>query len=169
VQTVSFSVDGYSDLTEETIITAGLSTNMGQVALSSNLGEGEYRVVLTWAPDHDVDYHAYTPEDEHVFYYHTIGNGISLDAQSWHEGPETVTITSQLEGDYMFWAYNWSRDALICDIGARFQIYDEAGLIGTVNVPTEGCNEDSYAWKAFSLNGSVVTLINTFGTDEPDL
>ncbi len=78
-------------------------------------------------------------------------------------GPETVTITSVQSGTYNYGVFNYSNEHPLIDSGAKVEVYNHSGLIKTYYVPTSGTGR---WWNIFSMNGGVITTINTI-TDTP--
>ncbi|MFH1727566.1 MAG: carboxypeptidase-like regulatory domain-containing protein [Pseudomonadota bacterium] len=165
-RTIEFLLAGYSDYSTGATVTDGETTDLGGITMSESLDPGEYRIVLTWTLSRDLDFYSYTPLVETIYYGNLSGTGISLDNDDTTDGPETITISSQQEGVYGFKVNNWSADTSMCNTGAEINIYDEAGFLESIDVPTSGCVSSDYVWYAFDFDCDLfectIDLVNTF-------
>jgi hypothetical protein len=111
--TVEFSLAGYIPCTQGAAAEASGAT--ANCALSPALAEGQFRVVLTWTGPKagavpDVDSYLQVPGDPLPVYYgrrNGTGANLDLDRTSWY-GPETITITAQQPGTYVYYFNNFS-------------------------------------------------------------
>ena len=164
---MDFSLNGYTTITQNVTVTSGVTTDMGNTAISPDLAAGFLRVVLMWTPTRNLDQHIYHPFSFHFSYLDTGSFQEILDPENSTSGPESFYITTQEAGDYTFKVHNRDEDIPICNTGAYIDVYDDTGHIQTVTVPAAGCNADTFTWNAFTLNGSVVTPVNTLSNVTP--
>lgn len=143
-------------------------------SLSPVLSAGETRIVLTWGVEpSDLDSHIVGPDGSggrfHVYYVDKTSpdGNVTLDVDDTTSyGPETITITTQHPGKYVYYVYNYSRDSIdgLSKSNAKVDVYRGSNLIATYHVP----DGNGYYWTVFSLIDDQITLINTIG-DAPDL
>lgn len=156
-----------------TAVSLGGETNTGQDATVSPVQpEGESRVVLTWGSSpSDLDSHITGPisgdTDRFHVYFADKGNASSspyafldLDDTSSY-GPETVTITLQLDGTYRYSVHNYtsrssSYSTSLSSSGAQVTLYHGNSAVTVFNVPPG----DGTLWTVFELNGDTITPIN---------
>ncbi len=158
------------------VIEQGQSLNLN-ISLSQTLAEGNLRFVLNWGElPYDLDSHLRTPSIEgssyHV-YYSAQGSATSApyaaldhdDTDSY--GPETVTIYTMYPGTYKYYIYNYSNTPDITTSGAVVQIYNQNGLLNTLQVPTTG---SGYYWYICDVDGSSgqITIKNVIQNSPPD-
>ncbi|MBW2149355.1 MAG: hypothetical protein JRG73_20825 [Deltaproteobacteria bacterium] len=140
------------------------------VALSCDLGQGEYRIVLTWGQTpRDLDSHLLVPGDSNNSGYHVyFGLRGSQDEYPWAwldrddvtgSGPETITIFQPLSGTYRYYVhlYCCESQALLTASRANVTLFRGENQLGSWNVPTSG---DGRYWHVFDLNaetGDVTT------------
>ena len=169
-QVITFRLAGY-DLDPITVIVVDSVTttvSRGRIVASPTLTSGEYRFVLSWGDSpSDLDSHMLTPapDSDEIYYGDKIGNGLALDVDdTTGYGPETITITDQLSGTYGYFVYNYSGSPDITTSDAVVKVYNSSGLMRTITIPTSG---SGLYWKVASLNGAVLTVINTIVSSKP--
>ena len=146
------------------------------ISLSPVLSGNEMRFVVNWgANPSDLDSHLRTPQiDEisHHIYYSNKGNATDVPfAALDHDvttgfGPETTTIYQFYNGTYQFYIYRFAGSGSITTSEAVVQIYNQSGLIYTLQAPQTG--EGDY-WYIGDINGEnqSLNIINTIQTTEP--
>ncbi len=110
---VQFTLDGYISCVVPASV--GGQDFVANCALSPVLADGQFRMVLTWTGPKtggvaDIDSYLEVPGDSMpVFYGRRSGTGASLDQDrtNWY-GPETVTITAEQPGTYIYYYNNYS-------------------------------------------------------------
>ena len=175
-QLVTCSATGFSTYNNNQVAIAEGSTVNLNISLSPTISGDEMRFVLNWGQDpRDLDSHLRTPEIEgtsyHVYYssqgsaevapYATLDHD---DTQSY--GPETTTIYQFFNGVYHYYIYKFAGSGELITSSAVVQIYNESGLINTLQVPVNG--EGDY-WYVGTIDGATQTMniINTIQTTEP--
>lgn len=146
------------------------------ISLSPVLSGQEMRFIVNWGADpRDLDSHVRTPEIEgtsHHVYYSSQGSATSApwvaldhDVTSGY-GPETTTIYQFFEGVYHFYIYKFAGDGEITSSDAVVQIYNQNGLIYTLQAPTTGVGR---YWYVGTVDGASQSLniINTIQEAEP--
>jgi PKD repeat protein/uncharacterized protein YfaP (DUF2135 family) len=175
-QTVTASATGYSNYLNSGVVIPTGGTLELHIALSPTLAAGQYRFVLTWGETPtDLDSHMKTPSIEgntYHIYYDSKGSATSApyvildidDITSF--GPETTTIYTLYPGDYHYYIYNYSQSPAITTSNAVVQIFNETGLVSTLQVPTSG---DGLYWDICTLNGTTgsISIINQITATEP--
>ncbi|MCV6638988.1 ricin-type beta-trefoil lectin domain protein [Candidatus Albibeggiatoa sp. nov. NOAA] len=157
------------------VVLGGETRPEQNVTLVPILGSGEVRAVLTWGRTPlDLDAHVTGPlaNDErfHVF-WPTISRG-SLDTTPFAQldvddvlsyGPETITLAqTNLAGVYRYSVHDYTNRAAsgnngLAKSGAQVNIYNEFGLIATLNVP----NQSGTLWTVFEIREGQLRLINS--------
>ncbi len=174
--TVTASATGYTGYTNSGVVIPDGGSLELQISLSPTLASGQYRFVLTWGElPTDLDSHMKTPEIEgntYHIYYQSQGSATSApyvildidDVTSF--GPETTTIYELKTGTYHYYIYNYSGSPDIITSNAVVQIFNEGGLLHTLQVPTTGTG---LYWDICTLNGSngAINIINTIVNTEP--
>ncbi|MCF8230305.1 MAG: S8 family serine peptidase [Bacteroidales bacterium] len=150
------------------------------INLSPQLSTGEMRFVLSWqATPPDLDLHLLTPDIEgtnYHIYWDEMGSAdqppyATLDTDEMEGfGPETITIVQMFGGTYKVYVHQYDEDAPLAGSGAMVKIYNENGLLKTVNVPSTGPNDDYY-WYICDVNGSngSVNVFNSLMSEAPGL
>ncbi len=175
-QTVTASATGYTTYTNNQVVIPAGGTLELHISLSPTLATGQYRFVLTWGETpYDLDSHLKTPSingTTYHIYYGDQGSSTSPpfaildidDVTSY--GPETTTIYELKSGEYRYYIYNYSGSPAITTSNAVVQIYNESGLLHTLNIPTTGTG---LYWDICTLNGSNgnISLINQITESEP--
>lgn len=139
------------------------------ISLSPVLQEGEYRIVLNWSSSpSDLDSHLLTPEIEgtsyHVYFSSKGSNENAPYATLDHDvtngyGPETITINSLYPGTYKYYIYQYSSSGDLKTSEAVVQVYNNSGLVRTVNIPAAGAGN---YWNVLEIEGSTgeITVVN---------
>ncbi|MEW6063219.1 MAG: hypothetical protein AB1571_02520 [Nanoarchaeota archaeon] len=135
---------------------------------------GRYRVVLTWGEyPLDLDSHLWTPlidGSTYEIYFASPGSSTSppyadLDVDDVTSyGPETITIYTQYTGTYTYAVYNYSGSPEITTSNAVVKLYDNLGLLEQWSIPA---GETGRWWNVFTLNGNIITTINTISNTQP--
>lgn len=174
--TVTCSKTGYITYINNQVNIPENGTLNLNISLSPTLAEGEMRFVLNWSDSpSDLDSHLNTPEIEgstyHV-YYSDQGSATSApyaaldhDVTSGY-GPETMTIYQMFSGVYQYYIYNYSGSPDITTSQAVIQIYNENGLLQTLQVPTSGVGRYWYVCDVNGTNGQI-TIKNTIQENAP--
>jgi PKD repeat protein len=174
--TVTASATGYTNYSNSQVVIPEGGTLELQISLSPTLASGQYRFVLTWGElPYDLDSHLKTPSIEgstYHIYYSDQGSATSppyaiLDIDDVSSfGPETITIYDLQPGEYHYYIHNYSESPEITTSNAVVQIFNENGLMNTVQVPTTGTG---LYWDVFTLNGSNgnISIINQVTESEP--
>ena len=176
VQTVSASADGYTQYVNEQVVIASSDSVVLDISLSPVLTGGELRMVLNWGEyPWDLDAHLITPGiggDSHHVYWLMRGSMDSppyaiLDHDDvWSYGPETITLYQIHPGIYEYFVYDFDETGEIAGCGAVVQIYDDGGLLHTLQVPKTGTGN---YWKVCEINGSTgdITIFNRIEDSTP--
>lgn len=174
--TVTASATGYTNYTNSQVVIAEGGTLDLQIALSPTLATGQYRFVLTWGElPTDLDSHMKTPVIEgtaYHIYYDSQGSAetppyVILDIDDITSyGPETTTIYDLQPGEYHYYIHNYSENPEITTSNAVVQIFNESGLLHTLQVPTTGTG---LYWDICTMNGSTggISIINQIRDTEP--
>ncbi len=174
--TLVVSATDFSTYTNNQVVINNGETLVIDVSLSPILAAGEMRIVLNWgsSPD-DLDSYLKTPIiDGYYFtvYYITKGSATSApyatldhDDQSAF-GPETITIYKKSAGTYNYYVHKYSSGGELVTSNAVVQVYDNNGLVRTVNVPTTGSGD---YWNVLKIDGGTgnITVINEIGESIP--
>jgi len=174
--TVTCSKTGYiTYINNQVVIDPGQTLNLN-ISLSQTLLAGSMRFVLNWgASPEDLDTHLNTPNIEgqtYHIYYNSQGSATSApyaaldhDVTSGY-GPETMTIYQMFDGTYQYYIYNYSGSPDITTSQAVLQIYNDNGLVQTLQVPTTGTGR---YWNVCDINGSngQLTIHNVIQQDAP--
>ncbi len=162
-QSLSCSKAGYTTYEDDHVSVPPGAPLTYNISLSPQLAAGEMRFVLNWgASPPDLDIHLLTPSIEgntyHV-YWDDMGHAdqppyATLDNDEIGGfGPETITIVQMFDGTYRVYVLQYDEDAPIAGCGAMVKIYNDNGLLQTVNVPQTGPN-DYYYWYICDVNGA---------------
>ncbi|MDD4372763.1 MAG: PKD domain-containing protein [Bacteroidales bacterium] len=173
---VSCSKTGYITYVNNNVNIPPNGTLNLNISLSPILSSGQMRFVLNWgATPEDLDSHLLTPEIEgstyHVYYSDEGSSTEAPYAALDHDdtdgyGPETVTIYDFFTGTYKYFIHNFSESPDITTSQAVVQIYNDAGLLQTLQVPTTGTG---VYWYVCDVNGSTgqLTIHNVIQENEP--
>lgn len=155
--------------------------NMGTVALTPELDEEEYRIILRWTGEpSDLDSHlvATTVDGDpyHVFYADKEPSpayaNLDYDDTSY-EGPETVTILN-LSGlknvryaVHDFTNRNETSSTVLSNSGAYVEVYKGSELIETFQVPV---NVGGTEWDVFAIDaeGNIIPTNQMTYCEDPD-
>lgn len=153
-------------------VLGGLVIENQNATVSTTLDMEQVRIVLEWgAAPRDLDSHLTGPTSNgsnfHIYFsnksYSESGNKIAdldLDDTSSY-GPETTTIYNPIEGEYVFYVYNWTGSPDIKTSGATVKVYNgnsnEPAYV--FSVPLTG---DGRYWTVFKYNSKTrrVTPVN---------
>ncbi|MCK9400839.1 MAG: PKD domain-containing protein [Bacteroidales bacterium] len=173
---VTASATGYTNYSNSQVVIPEGGTLELQIALSPTLAAGQIRFVLTWGETpEDLDSHLKTPSIEgstYHIYYGDQGSAesppyaiLDIDDQTSF-GPETTTIYDLQPGEYHYYIHNYSESPEITTSSAVVQIYNENGLLHTLQIPTSGTG---LYWDICTLNGSNgnISIINQVTESEP--
>lgn len=174
--TVTCTASGYTNYTnDQVVIPSGGTLNLA-ISMSPTLASGQYRFVLTWGETPlDLDSHLKTPVIEgnaYHIYYQNYGSAstppyVILDIDDTDSyGPETTTIYDLKDGIYHYYIHNYSQSPDITTSHAVVQVYNENGLLHTLQVPTVG---SGLYWDCFTMNGATgaISIINQIVANEP--
>lgn len=178
---VKASRDSYFSLVLSVFIRAGAVTTL-DFALSPALGQGEFRIVVTWGKEpKDLDAHFWLPYKNYPHLYLDYPGNCNMHPYACLDrddkdgyGPETISITRMAEkGTYVYAVlnYNFGRPGVpeIINSSAKVQVYGAEGLIAQFSVPKEG---EGDLWYVFDLDAATgeVTEVNciTFYPSDPD-
>ncbi|RLD66574.1 MAG: hypothetical protein DRI84_04505 [Bacteroidetes bacterium] len=177
-QLVTCSASSFITYNNNQVIINPNTTVTLDISLSPTLSGDEMRFVVNWGADpRDLDSHLITPEIEGTSYhiYYPSGNHGSATSVPFakldHDvtqgyGPETITIYQFFNGVYHYYIYKFAGEGEITTSSAVVQIYDESGLIYTLQVPTTGTGR---YWYIGTIDGTSQSLniINTIQETEP--
>ena len=164
--TVSCSKTGYETYVNNQVVIPPGETFTLNISLSPTLTDAAMRFVLNWGElPPDLDSHLDTPSIEgtvyHVF-YENQGNATAAPyAALDHDvtngfGPETMTIYQMFDGTYKFYIYDYTGGTTpITASQAVVQIYNQNGLMQTIQVPTSGTGR---YWYVCDVNGATGQL-----------
>jgi len=175
-QLVTCSASGFITYNNNQVIIPPSTTVTLDISLSPTLSGDEMRFVVNWGADpRDLDSHLLTPEIEgtsYHIYFNSQGSATSAPyAALDHDvtqgfGPETMTIYNFFTGTYHYYIYKYAGDGEITTSSAVVQIYNESGLIYTLQAPTTGTGR---YWYIGTIDGTSQSLniINTIQETEP--
>ncbi len=174
--TLEVSATDFSTYTNNQVTIASGETLTMDVSLSPTLTSGGMRIVLNWGEfPSDLDSYLKTPAidgTEYTVYYSSKGSAtyapyvtLDHDDRSGY-GPETITIYQKSNGTYKYYVHNFSASPDITTSNAVVQVYTDAGLVTSVNVPTTGTGK---YWNVLTIDGAtgVVSVINEINEDAP--
>lgn len=167
--TINFNIQGY--IPEEKTITVGPGLdNKATIALSKEMPEGTYRIVLTWGDKpSDLDSHMFSLGTDgsigEVYYKNKTYGLMTLDVDDRSSyGPETVTIEEigQIRKfAYIINNYSHGSDSSGDDLarsGATVIVYKGNKMLKKYHVP----NGQGGVWEVFTMdNAGIITDINT--------
>jgi PKD repeat protein/uncharacterized protein YfaP (DUF2135 family) len=176
--TVTCSKTGYLTYSNnQVIIQPGQTFNLN-ISLSPTLAAGSMRFVLNWgASPEDLDSHLNTPsingQAYHIYYSYEGSATEAPFAALDHDvttgyGPETMTIYQMFNGTYQYYIHNYSESPAITTSQAVLQIYNQGGLIQTLQIPTVG---SGLYWYVADINGAngQLTIRNVIQANPPGL
>jgi len=172
---LSAAATGFITASQAATITGG-QTNAATFALTAPLPAGQYRVIVTWQSQVDLDAHMTGPGANnsrfHVWWLETTDllNPVTtqLDVDGASPGPETLTFTPNSAGTWRFSVHNYTnRDtnghAGLSQSGVTVCIYSGNSQVQTLTAPGGG----GTLWKVFEFSGGQLRVINQLG-DEVD-
>jgi uncharacterized membrane protein len=173
---VAASAEGYISYSNNQVVIPDGGMLEMQIALSPNLEAGQYRFALTWSETPaDLDAHLLTPlinDTSYHVYYQDQGSAASppyavldIDDQ-FGFGPETITIYELKEGEYRFYVHNYTGAPDISLSNAVVQIFNENGLVQTLQVPVSGTGQ---YWDICTIDGSSgkISILNKIVANQP--
>jgi hypothetical protein len=174
---------GFTPLERFVIIKAG--DNVVDLPLSPLIQPGQFRIVLTWNEDVDLDAHLWLPIQTPYHVNNLTGNlsGVGdcdsfpfacIDVDSVNGSkPETITISNARPGTYTYAVLHYDYASGIFNkpsfkvTGATVDVYGSSGLLASFNVPQVG-EEFSRWWSVFTLTDTgVVTPVNVLNSEYP--
>lgn len=167
------SRDGYYDFEDEVTVEDGMLQEDQEFALSSELAEGEIRIVLTWgANPRDLDSHLVADSlssRNHLYFGRSTLTSqgetlaeLDLDDRNGY-GPETTTIYNSGES-YYFGVHRFAGTGSLSSSGAEVTIYMPGQNPVTVQVP----QGDGDFWSVCRIENGQVNLINEITEEMPD-
>ena len=170
--TVVVIAGGYANATKTGIAVGATTTSNQNIYISPSGAAGLVRIVLTWrASPRDLDSYLSGPiagsQSRFLVYYGSpqtcsVSPFACLDQDVTSGfGPETITISQMTAGTYLYSVNNYSGSPPLSTSGARVDVYINNALQQSFFVPPNGTSSD-LTWNVFSLNGSVITPINTY-------
>lgn len=168
--TMEFLKDGYITEYEEIAVLKGGKEDFGSKALSPNLGEGEWRIVLEWGDQpYDLDSHLVCGSYHVSFMNPMAGSKASLDVDDTDgQGPETITINEfDKDEHYEYYVHdytnsNYPESNALGNSGATVKVYLPNGEIREFSVPGGGGN----LWQVFTIDKGEIHEINSLNTGE---
>ena len=154
--------DGFTDA-PLIVNSVGGETKTYEHSMSPVVAQGEIRIILAWgATPLDLDSHLLTPEIEGTAYnidWTSMGSLTAVpyvnldrdDVESY--GPETITIKQTFEGVYSYAVHNYSESPELTRSGAVVKVFDDTGLLVTVNVPSV-LPDDGLWWDVLRYDGT---------------
>lgn len=180
--TMTITADGYLDVTIENVVIVEGRNDLDPLVVTEAPPAGAYRIVLTWGErPSDLDSHLTGPTAGggrfHVYFVQM--NPVSYasldrdDVSSF--GPETITVTPQVNGMYRYSVFNYSNQGTEGSEGiageipqstrARVQVYSSTGLVREFLAPP---STPGNTWRVFEMNASggtaTITSVNTYVT-----
>ena len=163
---------GFSDKTYSASISGGTERALSDVAISPLLQADQMRVVLRWSSTpSDLDSHMSGPTGNslggHVYFDAKSDisgeNSVTLDVDDTNgEGPETITITKPLSGQYTYSVHDYTNKSSVISSSlansmATVEVYVGNAPVKVFNVP----NLQGTLWKVFTYDGTSVKPVNT--------
>lgn len=159
---------GYSTGNFTVTSIGGITRSNQNYTLTPSVPPGQTRIILTWgATPSDLDSHLTGPNGAsrfHVYYSATTATGANLDRDDTSSyGPETTTITSQVDGVYRYSVHDYSNrgsstSTALGGSSAKVQVLRGDTLVAEFNAPG---SQAGTLWTVFEMNGDVITPINT--------
>jgi hypothetical protein len=163
--------DGYTDA-PIMVNSVGGETKSYEHSMSPVVAQGEIRIILSWGETPlDLDSHLYTPEIEGTAYHVnwtdmgslTAAPYVNLDRDDVESyGPETITIKQSFEDVYSYKVHNYSGTPSMTRSGAVVKVFDETGLLVTVNIPAV-LPGDGLWWDVLRYDGATGRLTTPDG------
>ena len=141
--------------------------SLDQSTVVEEVADGALRIVLTWGEDpSDLDTHFTGPVEDnsserfHLYYVEQNPiSSVSLDVDDTSSfGPETTTLTEQLDGLYRYSVHNFSEQSTagageIESSPARVEVFDSSGLVESFT-PPQATATSGNVWRVFEMNVS---------------
>ncbi len=174
--TLQVSKADFSTYTNNQVTIAAGETLTMDVSLSPTISAGEMRVVLNWGSSpSDLDAYLKTPTiegNEYLVYYSNKGDAQSppyatLDNDEQNGfGPETITIYQKSNGTYKYYVHQYTSGGDLPTSNGVVQVYTDAGLITSINVPTSGTGR---YWNVLTIDGTTgnISIINEISDSAP--
>lgn len=174
--TLCFVMDGYVEEEISVSISNNLTEQVGVKAMSPELANGEWRIVLEWNGEpKDLDAHLIT-SSYHVFFGNPNGqNGdesVNLDVDDTDGyGPETITISSMnKDTTYRFYVHDFSNAATgdsseLEKSDAVVKLYMPNGDVYQYDVPAG----KGVLWNVFEISNGKVKEIGDMKTSSDDV
>jgi PKD repeat protein len=178
LHTVTATASGFFTYTNRGLTIGRNDTVTLDISMSPALSPGQMRFVLRWASEpRDLDAHLLTDSIGGRVYHIFFGNkgrasDIPFDTLDIDDtngfGPETITIYRFFPGRYIFYIHHYTGrqgDSLRNSQGV-VEIYTDAGLVQTIQVPTSGSGR---YWHVCEINGTTraITLVNQILSSPP--
>ena len=177
LSTEGFTNAGYLPIKQNISSLSG-NINAGTIAdlfLSPVIPSGQWRAILSWASSpRDLDLHMMMPNGCHTYFSNkqcfTPQGNATLDHDVRNGfGPETLTLSpssNAANSEFNYFVYNYSNEASYVKSQALVKIYNSAGFVNQIQIPTSGYDTSARYWKVFKLviDGSgqpQVKIINT--------
>lgn len=172
---LSFEMDGYVEEEINITVTNNLTVESGVKALSPELENGEWRIVLEWNGEpRDLDAHLLT-NDYHVYFSNTNGQSgdesANLDVDDMDGyGPETITVSSMNKNTtYKFFVHDFTNGSktdskALENSEAIVKLYMPDGKMHQFTVPG---GSGTY-WDVFEISNGKVRENGTISSTQPN-
>lgn len=166
---VELSKDGYVDAKFNVIAAADMEGVNQNSMMSPSLGDGQFRMVLTWNKNpRDLDSHitgqTSSGSSFHVYYSNQnaydneqLVANLDVDDTSSY-GPETITLTPTTTGTYKYYVHHYAGSGSISTSEAQVKLYKGNTLIGIYNAPTD--QGTGIYWNVFEITNGQIKAIN---------
>ncbi|MEN8199170.1 MAG: carboxypeptidase regulatory-like domain-containing protein, partial [Thermodesulfobacteriota bacterium] len=162
---ITVSHPGYIDGRRPVSLSPNTELTHQDIVLSPVLGEGEFRIVLTWkGKPEDLEAHLTEPNPSgcryHCYYFNktTPTANLDLDDRNGY-GPETITVTDMVSGTYRYYVhdftYRYSNTRWLYNSGAKVTVYSGSREPLVFNVPYAYGN----VWHVFDVDGESGEII----------
>ncbi len=177
-QTIRISASGHITYEISIVLVDGEITTR-TLSPSPNLGNGQWRIVLTWGenPD-DLDSHTWVPNGDdsysEVFYRQkgdcTAAPDTCLDVDDTTSyGPETTTIMQMHSGTYRYAIHWYAGSGSWAASGATVQVYNSSGMVREFHAPADTTYTNKSWWYIFDLDSSGDITAHNAVSNEPPL
>ena len=173
--TAELDCSGYNSTFFRIVCIGGQHKENQNTTLTPLVAAGQWRIILTWgAYPNDLDSHLTGPTNSgdrfHVYYPSASRGAMESSPYAFldrddrdGDGPETITIATQLAGIYRYSVFNYSdrsnsSSTELSNSSAKVEVYKGANLIRVFNVPS---GRTGTLWTVFELSGNVITPVNT--------
>jgi hypothetical protein len=140
--------------------------------LSQTLASGQIRIILTWSnAPRDIDAELYLPgggRANAVTAYTRSRGGATLDVDDRDgAGPETITLSQPIGGQYTYVVHQYSNDGSLASSGARVRVLRGDAEVQAFTVPSGAPN--ARWWTVFTLDGASgqITPVNQMSSQSP--